>query len=157
PGGPAGVVRMAAGDGQPRPSPRLQGNRAMRYLALATDYDGTLATHGHVAEPTAAALKRLRATGRQLILVTGRVMAELTEVFSRLDLFDRVVAENGALLYRPADRSEAVLAERPPDAFIAALRERGVGPVAVGRVIVSTWEPHQSAVLDVIRESGLEL
>ncbi|HEY7067297.1 MAG TPA: HAD hydrolase family protein [Chloroflexota bacterium] len=30
-------------------------------------------------------------------------------------------------------------------------------PLAVGRVIVATWEPHEQAVLDAIRELGLEL
>ena len=36
----------------------------MRYLVLATDYDGTLATHGHVDEPVWAAIRRLRDSGR---------------------------------------------------------------------------------------------
>jgi hydroxymethylpyrimidine pyrophosphatase-like HAD family hydrolase len=33
----------------------------MRYQALAVDYDGTLATDGHVDEATRAALRRLKA------------------------------------------------------------------------------------------------
>ena len=44
----------------------------MRYLALASDYDGTLAHDGRVDEETIAAIARLRASGRKLILVTGR-------------------------------------------------------------------------------------
>lgn len=43
----------------------------MSYWALATDYDGTLATEGQVQETTLAALKRWQETGRKLILVTG--------------------------------------------------------------------------------------
>jgi hypothetical protein len=129
----------------------------MRYLVLATDYDGTLAHHEQVDAPTIAALERLRASGRRLLLVTGRELDDLRRVFSRLDLFDRVVAENGALLYTPADNSEQVLGEPPPPAFVAALRARGVAPLSVGRSIVATWEPHQAAVLDAIRELGLEL
>ena len=74
----------------------------MRYLALAVDYDGTLAHHGTVSPNTVEALKQLAATGRKLILVTGRELEELLGVFAEIDLFDRVVAENGALLYRPA-------------------------------------------------------
>ena len=46
---------------------------------------------------------------------------------------------------------------RPPDAFVHALREQGVGPISVGRVIVATWEPHERAVLQVIHTLGLEL
>jgi HAD superfamily hydrolase (TIGR01484 family) len=128
----------------------------MRYLALAIDYDGTLAHHGHVDEPTLAALGKLRESGRKLILVTGRELGELLGVFPRIDLFDRVVAENGALLYQPETREEKPLAESPPEAFVAELRRRGVGPMSVGRSIVATWEPHQNTVLDVIHELGLE-
>lgn len=129
----------------------------MRYVALATDYDGTLAHHGRVDGPTLEALRRLRESGRTLILVTGRELDELKETFPEIDLFDRVVAENGALIYRPHDGSETVLAERPPESFVNALRQRGVGPISVGRVIVATWEPHQGTVMEVIHQSGLEL
>ena len=79
------------------------------------------------------------------------------EVFPRVDLFDRVVAENGAVLYRPSDRTERTLAEPPPPAFVTALQERNVVPLGVGRVIVATWEPQETAVLDTIRQLGLEL
>jgi HAD superfamily hydrolase (TIGR01484 family) len=129
----------------------------MRYLVLAADYDGTLATHGKVYEATLEALRRLRETGRKLVMVTGRELDELLEVFPHTDLFDRIVAENGALLYRPEGREEQSLAARPPDEFVAELEGHGVGPISVGRVIVATWEPHESTVLRVIREMGLEL
>jgi HAD superfamily hydrolase (TIGR01484 family) len=129
----------------------------MRYLALATDYDGTVAHHGAIDEPTIAALERLRQSGRRLILVTGRELDELLEVCPRIDLFDRVVAENGALLYDPADRSEHVLAESPPPEFARRLSARGAERVSSGRVIVATWEPHQTTALKVIHEMGLEL
>ncbi len=129
----------------------------MRYPALATDYDGTLAERGAVADPTWAAIDRLRATGRRVVLVTGRELEELFEVCPGIGRFDRVVAENGALLYRPSDRSFAELADRPPDALLRALAARGVGPISAGRVIVATWDPHREAVEDAIRELGLNL
>ena len=129
----------------------------MRYLALACDYDGTLASHGRVDEPTLAALRRLLASGRKLILVTGRELPDLQSVFPHLDLFERVVAENGALLYRPGTREEKLLAAPPPEPFLRALRERGVAPVSVGRAIVATSHPHETAVLKAIRDLGLEL
>jgi hydroxymethylpyrimidine pyrophosphatase-like HAD family hydrolase len=128
----------------------------MRYLALATDYDGTLAHHGQVDAPTLAALERLRASGRALLLVTGRELGELKKTFSRLELFDIVVAENGAVLYRPESREETILGPPPPRRFLDMLRARGV-PVFVGRVIVATWEQHRNTVLDVIRALGLDL
>jgi hydroxymethylpyrimidine pyrophosphatase-like HAD family hydrolase len=110
----------------------------MRYHALATDYDGTLAHHGRVEQPTLAALEKLLATGRKLVLVTGRELPELLGIFPEIQLFEQVVVENGALLYTPANREEKTLAAAPPPEFVARLRERGVGPISVGRVIVAS-------------------
>jgi HAD superfamily hydrolase (TIGR01484 family) len=129
----------------------------MRYLALATDYDGTLAHHGRVDGATWAALGRLRETGRKVILVTGRELEDLQTVCPDLGAFDRVVAENGALLYSPAKRETRALAPPPSPAFVEALRRRGVEPISVGHTIVASWEPHEAAVLAAIRDLGLEL
>lgn len=129
----------------------------MRYFALATDYDGTLATDGEVAASTLAALARLRQSGRKLILVTGREYDDLARVCPRLDLFDRLVLENGAVTMRPDTHEQRVLAPPPPPAFTARLRAAGVTPLSVGEVVVATREPHQQAVLDTIRGLGLEL
>jgi len=127
----------------------------MRYRALATDYDGTLAKDGQVDESTLAALERWRDSGRRLILVTGRELDELWTVFPRTGIFDVVVAENGAVLFRPASREEKRLAEPPPRSLIEALGRRGVEPIAVGRVIVATWAVHQAAVQGALGELGL--
>ncbi|HKI34045.1 MAG TPA: HAD-IIB family hydrolase [Gemmataceae bacterium] len=129
----------------------------MRYLALCCDYDGTLAHDGRVDTATFAGLEKLLASGRRLVLVTGRELPDMQAIFPRLDLFERVVAENGALLYRPSTREEKPLAPPPPGKFIDLLRRRGVAPMAVGRVIVATWHPHEHAVLEAIHELGLEL
>ena len=72
-------------------------------------------------------------------------------------IFDRVVVENGALIYRPSDRSETILAARPPAEFVKALVEKGVGPISVGRVIVATWEPHRQTIESTIQAMGLNL
>jgi hydroxymethylpyrimidine pyrophosphatase-like HAD family hydrolase len=129
----------------------------MRFLALACDYDGTLAADGRVSEAALARLERLGASGRRLILVTGRVLEDLAVNFPPIHFFDRVVAENGAVLYDPATRKERLLAEPPPPRFVQALAERGIGPLGTGRVIVATWHPNATAVLDVIRDLGLDL
>ncbi len=81
----------------------------MRYLCLAADYDGTLATHGKVEPPVIEALQRLKASTRKLILVTGRVLDELKAVFPEYGLFDLIVAENGALIYNPTTKEERLL------------------------------------------------
>jgi hydroxymethylpyrimidine pyrophosphatase-like HAD family hydrolase len=128
----------------------------VRYLVLATDYDGTIAHDGVVSAATIEALARFRASGGRPILVTGRELPDLERTFTRFDLFDRIVAENGGLLHNPATRRERLLCAPSSPALVAALRKRGV-PVSVGRAIVATVEPHQQAVLDAIRALGLEL
>jgi hydroxymethylpyrimidine pyrophosphatase-like HAD family hydrolase len=129
----------------------------MRYRALATDYDGTLAHDGVVDASTLAGLDRVRSSGRRLVLVTGRELPDLQRVFRHLDKFDLVVAENGALIFDPATANERVLAEPPPPPFLDQLRRHGVAPMSVGRAIVATWEPHEKAVLEIIHELGLEM
>jgi HAD superfamily hydrolase (TIGR01484 family) len=129
----------------------------MRYLALACDFDGTLARRGVVADATFEALERLRNTGRKVLLVTGRLLGDLLAILPRPDLFDRIIAENGAILYRPVGREERVLAAAPPPWFVDRLRDKGVDPISVGRAIVSTSASHEHAVLDSIRQGGLEL
>jgi HAD superfamily hydrolase (TIGR01484 family) len=129
----------------------------MRYLALATDYDGTLAHHGSVDSETVDALRRLRATGRKLLLVTGRQIEDLGKVFPEVSLFDRVVAENGALIYRPDRKEIRLLAEAPPSAFVEELKRRRIQPLATGHVVVATEQPNDGFVLEVIRQLGLEL
>jgi len=129
----------------------------VRFLALATDYDGTLATDGAVDRETVAALRRLAATGRKLILVTGRQLNDLLRVFPDARLFDAVVAENGAVLYRPGSGDTRVLAPPPPSDFVEALQRRGVEPLWRGQVVVATVQPNDTAVVDVIRELGLDL
>src|SRR6266516_2981973 len=129
----------------------------MRFHALATDYDGTIAHHGRVDDATLAALERARKSGRKLVLVSGRELPDLQTVFPRFDLFDLAVLENGAIVYDPQAKETRELAEPPPPAFVAELKARGVGPISLGRVIVATWEPHEDTVLKVIRDRGLEL
>jgi hydroxymethylpyrimidine pyrophosphatase-like HAD family hydrolase len=129
----------------------------MRYTALATDYDETLAHHGSVSPGALAALRRFRATGRKLILVTGRELDDLIGVFPQIDVFDRVVAENGGLLYCPESKAHRVLGVPPPPEFAFELRRLGVKPLSVGHCIVATVEPHETKVLAAIRDLGLEL
>ncbi len=83
----------------------------MHYLALACDYDDTLAHDGQVSPQTIDALERVVASGCHLLLISGRLLADLQRVFPRLDLFAYVVAENGALLYHPGSSKQTLLAE----------------------------------------------
>ncbi|WP_020146630.1 HAD family hydrolase [Thioalkalivibrio sp. ALJ15] len=128
----------------------------MRYLALAADYDGTLASDDRVSEDTVRAVERLRKSGRRAILVTGRRVDDLLSVCPCARLFDLVVAENGAIVYNPATREEARYANPPPKLLLKGLRERGVEPLEIGQVVVGTQAAQRAAVQDVIWELGLE-
>lgn len=127
----------------------------MRYNAIALDYDGTIAHDGGVPPHVMEALTRLRDSGRRLLLVTGRELDELLEIFPGIGLFDRVVAENGAILYRPHDGSRKELGDPAPEALVEMLRAAGI-PLSVGDTIVATVRPHETTVLQAIATLGLE-
>jgi len=127
----------------------------MRYRVLATDYDGTLAHDGHVDEPTLAALNAARRAGLRLVMVTGRELSDLFNTFEHSSLFDRIVAENGAVLYDPGTRRIESLALPPPRLLVDALTREGI-PLSVGHSIIATVEPHEHRVLAAIRDLGLE-
>ena len=129
----------------------------MHFKALATDFDGTLAADGVVSKAAIAALENVRRSGRKLILVTGRELGDLGKVFARFDLFDRIVAENGALIHRPASGETVTLAAPPPAAFVEFLARRGATPLAVGRVVVATCEPYDRDMREAISTLGLDL
>lgn len=128
----------------------------MLYAALATDYDGTIAHHGIVPDETVETLRWLKHRAKTLILVTGRELPELQSLFPEIGIFDAVVAENGALLFLPAEGVLRPLADPPPPALVAALRARGVTPLSVGSSVIATWSPHENTVLDLVHELGLE-
>lgn len=123
--------------------------------AIATDYDGTLANEGFVDEATLNALHRYRQQGGTLLLVTGRELDDLLQVFPAVDLFARVVAENGAVLYNPQSQEKRLLGNPPPATFICALEEKQVQPISVGDVVVATWQPHGDTVQATLQEHNL--
>lgn len=129
----------------------------MRFRALATDFDETLADRAHVARNTLLALARFQNRNGRLVLVTGRELPALREVFPHLERFDCVVLENGALLYVPSTGCEKVLARRPPAAFVRSLHRLGVTPISVGRCVVATVRTHEKLVRKAIREHRLKL
>jgi hydroxymethylpyrimidine pyrophosphatase-like HAD family hydrolase len=123
---------------------------------FATDYDGTIAERNTVSQTTAKALERVRATGRKLLLVTGRMLPDLQRVCPDAErMFDAIVAENGGLVYFPDRREVRRLGDVPEPALLEALRRRGV-PFEVGSAIVATGAPFAEAALSAIRETGVE-
>lgn len=129
----------------------------MFFMALATDFDGTLAQDGVVTQREVRTLREIKDSGRRVIMVTGRELSDLKQVFPELAVCDLVVAENGATLYRPDTDQETPLGPPPAPEFVDRLRRLGVTPLSVGRSIVATREPNERKVLEAIRDLGLEL
>jgi hydroxymethylpyrimidine pyrophosphatase-like HAD family hydrolase len=124
---------------------------------LATDFDGTIATHGVVAPETEDALRRVRAAGLLVMLVTGREIRDFGGLNVDLGMFDLVVGENGGLIHDPRTGATTLLAPPPPPALVAELERRSVTPLWIGQTIISTHEPHEIAVVESIKDLGLEL
>ncbi len=129
----------------------------MKWRALATDFDSTVATDGVVPLPTVQALIHAREGGLTLILMTGRDLRDFDTLGFELKWFDRVVAENGAVLFDPQSGGQTLLAPPPAEQLVEELGRRGVKPLSIGRTIVSTTEPNEADVLDAIKKLGLEL
>ena len=123
--------------------------------ALAVDYDGTLAKDGRVDQATVESLGRWRDSGRRLILVTGRRLEPLLEIFPEIALFDRVVAENGGVLYAPGSLEPISLAESPPTELVETLRRWNI-PLEVGLVVIATRVPHEAEARKAIRDLQLD-
>lgn len=127
----------------------------MRFHVLACDYDGTLAWGGRVPAETIAGLEKVLASGRKLVLVTGRELPDIKQVFPEIRMFSCAIVENGALMYHPATDQAKPLGPTPPHELIEGLRRRKV-PVSVGHTILATERPHETAVLQTIRDCSLD-
>jgi HAD superfamily hydrolase (TIGR01484 family) len=149
-------ARIPAAAGRPARAIARARGFPMNFFAIATDYDGTLAYDGRVRESTIRALEAVRESGRALVLVSGRQLEDLLEVLPQHDLFDQIVAENGALLYCPKTRETRLLTETAPPSLLDTLRQRGVQNVAAGRAIVAAWRPYECTVLEALRDLGLD-
>ena len=71
--------------------------------------------------------------------MTNENVIGLKRVFPRIDLFDMIVAENGAVFYRPEDGGKTSASTKIPRSFVDELKARGVTPLEEGEVIVATW------------------
>jgi hydroxymethylpyrimidine pyrophosphatase-like HAD family hydrolase len=126
----------------------------MRIQALATDGDGTCLEDNKMLDETAAALQQLRSAGIALILVTGEHPNELKE-FPHLELFDHVIAENGAVIVDQKTGAEELLGPRPPAELLVALNNAGI-TMQVGRVLIATETDARRAVQRVIDQLGVD-
>lgn len=127
----------------------------MRYRLLATDFDGTLARLGRVEQETQAALRCWRQAGHRLLLITGRTIAEITQIYPDIAEFDLVCGENGAMLLWPASGRQHALAQPSPTTLLRALSERGI-PCFHGEVLIGIREQSIPAVRSLLAELHLD-
>jgi hydroxymethylpyrimidine pyrophosphatase-like HAD family hydrolase len=124
------------------------------FRAIAVDFDGTLAEAGVPSESALAAIEEARAQGLRVVLVTGRILVELREVFPAVDRrFDAVVAENGAALL--IGGSLRLLSAPVEFELDEALVERAV-PFRRGQVLLATQAGYEVEIQEEIRRLGLE-
>jgi len=131
----------------------MAGHAAAYFRVVAVDFDGTLA-EGAVAPATLAALAEARARQIRIVLVTGRIMAELRQDFPQVDDYiDAVVAENGGVL--ALGQHTRRLATPVSSVVSEALTARGVAH-RCGLVLVACATADEPAVSEVIRDHGLD-
>src|SRR3954453_13708713 len=117
----------------------------MRYLALACSYDETIAVEGEIDGETELGLRRLVASGRQLILLSRRPVARIAQRLPA-DLFAVVVAEHGGLLYWPATGRSRRLADPLPRSLAEHPALRDAEPRTVGEVVFTVGGDQEVAL-----------
>ncbi|HWP43579.1 MAG TPA: HAD family hydrolase [Blastocatellia bacterium] len=128
----------------------------MKFGILALDYDGTIAREGVLDPEVRAAIEEARAQGIVVLLVTGRILADLRGVMGDLRLLDGVVAENGAVIAFPNAGRSSVLGPPPQTVFLEDLRRRDIR-FSQGECIVEADAAQAHDILSIIRELELPL
>jgi hydroxymethylpyrimidine pyrophosphatase-like HAD family hydrolase len=125
-----------------------------RFIAYAFDYDGTLTDDDRPSPQLLRTLRECRASGHRLVLVTGRILAELRQVFPGVeDEFDAIVAENGAVLADVDGVRDLAPAIDPT--LAQALAHRDV-PFRTGRVVLACDARHDATALEELGRLGLD-
>lgn len=127
----------------------------MKFCVLALDYDGTIAQDGQLNSDVRAAIAEVRTQGIAVVLVTGRMLADLRRVAGNLDFVDGVVGENGGVVALPG-RDLRLIGQPPSPIFLEELRRRGIA-FAAGQCVVETDASAAPQILTVIRELELPL
>lgn len=117
---------------------------------MAFDFDGTLAKDGMVPPELVRALKRCRAGGHALFLVTGRRFETLS-LEPLGDLFSGIVWENGAVLVHLTTGEIFLPFGQVPGHILKHLEEAEI-PFERGLAIAATWVPHDQRVWQILSE-----
>src|SRR5579864_2616048 len=127
----------------------------MKFSVLALDYDGTTGSDAGLNLRVRDAVEKARARGIAAVLVTGRRLPDLRRVAGDLNLFEAIVAENGAVLAFPNGQSR-LLGQPPPLEFYEELRKRDI-PFRAGECVIEAEARSAQEILDIIRSLELPL
>ncbi|MGD8490270.1 MAG: HAD hydrolase family protein [Anaerolineae bacterium] len=126
----------------------------MHISVVATDFDGTISDDDQLAPAAAQALRRWRQAGQVTVLVSGRPFEFLQALQERVQAFDLIVAENGAVLYNPRTDEMRLPFGQVPEELLDTLASMGV-PLWRGIAAAGTTAAYDDAVWVTSRELGL--
>ena len=123
--------------------------------AIVCDYDRTLTDESLVlSENAVTSLKSARKDGIKVFIASGRRLPFLVDVTAGRGFVDAIIAENGAVIYDPADGTKILLGEGLEELKSAFA---GVDFVEVEEVIVATTHPCLEDVKEIIRRNDLSV
>jgi hydroxymethylpyrimidine pyrophosphatase-like HAD family hydrolase len=128
----------------------------MNLSAIALDYDGTIARNDALDASVREAIAAARAHGISVLLVTGKILADLRRHAGDLHFVDGVVAENGAVLHFPDTGHTTSVAPAVLPAFTAELSRHNV-PFSAGDCLVDANVSEAVRILNVVRDLELPL
>jgi hydroxymethylpyrimidine pyrophosphatase-like HAD family hydrolase len=124
------------------------------FRAIAVDYDGTLTCGGPPRPSTLDALTDARRHGLHIVLVTGRILAELRAESPDIDTYvDVVVAENGAVVARGT--CVELLASAVEESVMEALTLQEI-PYRLGEVILASQIEQREAIAATLQRLGVD-
>ncbi len=129
----------------------IERRRHTHLKVLASDLDGTLAIDGVIAPATWDLLRQVKNSGLTLILATGRIIDSFINTGPFAELFEVIVAEDGAVIYFPKKNVVKLPFGRLSSIIIQRLEELQI-PLERGMSIVATRRPHDEAILKVMQD-----
>ncbi len=149
-------ARPAAAAAPARPiegmAEQIEQRRSVHLTVFACDFDGTLAEEGQVDDATWDALRAARMAGMMHILVTGRTLDSIIGSGPFRELFEAIVAENGAVV-QLTRRNQVTLPFGALDARLLQQWHTMDLPLEWGLAIAATVKPHDEALLRTLRTS----
>lgn len=124
------------------------------FRAVAIDYDGTITLEPRPDAEMLRAIEELRASSMRVILVTGRILSELSVIFPEVyGYFDAIVGENGGVLWH--DGYERELVAPVPEKLYEQLLALKV-PIRRGKVILATNSAYDQSARDACVNLNLD-